>query len=370
MAKESTKITSPKIYKKETDIPRGTKKCDTAESATGELFFIENPHVRKSTPEANEQLREYACTSVHTYVWAYYPWRKLAVRIPEERVYYRLRTARNKHLITEKEQRRFRDASIGITGLSVGSAVAAALVSTGGPKHMRLADPDILEITNLNRISAKLPDIGENKTTIAARSAWELDPFLELDLWPDGVSRKSLKKFLTGKKKLDVFVDEMDNVELKILSRALCRELHIPVVMATDNGDSIIVDVERFDTEPGRPVFHGRIEFSNDEIANLDRDQFIKLASKIIDPTYFTQRQQQSLMDIGKSLSGIAQLGTAATIAGAAVAYVSRRIITGVDMPSGRYVMGCEPTFIPGYNSAAEKKKRAAHTKKFINSFK
>ena len=92
------------------------------------------------------------------------------------------------------------------------------------------------------------------------------------------------------------------------------------------------------------------------------------LSTKIIDPTYFTARQQQSILAIGKRLSGVAQLGTAASIAGAAIAYVVRRIANKEEMPSGRYVMGCEPTFIPKYDSVREKNIRKRNTVVFVKS--
>jgi len=100
----------------------------------------------------------------------------------------------------------------------------------------------------------------------------------------------------------------------------------------------------------------------------MDRKQFVNLSSKIIDPALFTERQQKSILEIGKSLSGVPQLGTAAAIAGAAVAYTVRQIANEEDLPSGRYVLGCEQTFINGYNEDAAKQTRDDHTQEFIRA--
>lgn len=360
------RMEKPKFYRSKSQLPKGTRAIDAVRSALGELFFIENPHISKSDPAAAGPLKAFLASAADEGTWVYYPWLHTAVRIPREDIYYRLRTARNRDLIPEEEQLKYRDAVVGVTGLSVGSAVVASLVATGGPKRLKIADPDTIEITNLNRMRATLVDIGRNKAEAAAQQAWVLDPFAEIEVWKEGVTRDELKNFMLKKPKLDIFVDEMDDIAMKIAVRFACRAEGIPVVMATDNGDSIIVDIERFDLEPKRPVFHGRVHIQPAALKNMTRSQFIALSTKIIDPTLFTVRQQQSILAIGKRLSGVAQIGTAATIAGAAIAFVVRRIASGEEMPSGRYVMGCEPTFIPDYNGAREKKIRKLNTIAFI----
>ena len=364
----NNKMKKPKFYRLKSELPRGTTCIDALTGSIRELFFIEHPHVHKDDPRAEELFRVFRSTVSVRDTWVYYPWHSIAVHIPSEDVYYRLRTARNRNLISNEEQQVYRSAVVGVAGLSVGSAVVASLTATGGPKHMKLADPDIIEITNLNRMRATLTDVGSNKAETLARKVWEVDPFADIEVWNKGIQRNDLTDFLFKKPAIDIFVDEMDDIAMKVAARFACRAAKIPVVMATDNGDSIIVDIERFDKEPKRPIFHGRVKLTQSQVANMNRSKFIALSTKIIDPTYFTGKQQQSILAIGKELSGIAQIGTAATIAGAALAFVVRRIANGDEMPSGRYVMGCEPTFIPNYNSASEKKKRKRDTANFLKA--
>ena len=339
-------VIPPKIYTSKSALPKGTHCVDELENAIRELFYIEHSRVQKNDTRGKEQMATFFAKADSVGVWAYYPWRHTAVHMPAEDTYFRLRTARNRNLVTEKEQRMYRDAVVAVAGLSVGSAVVATLTATGGPKRMKIADPDKVEITNLNRMRATALNLGMNKADVAAQGIWELDPFAELEIWDQGVGPGDIRKFLTNTSRLDVFVDEMDNIEMKVLSRQMCREEGIPVVMATDNGDSVIVDIERFDLEPERPIFHGRVQLSSDEMQSMDREKFVALSSKIIDPAHFTERQQSSIAEIGKSLSGVAQLGTAAALAGATVAYAVRLIATKSALPSGRYLLGCESTFV------------------------
>ena len=51
----------------------------------------------------------------------YYPWNKNLLRILPEEEFIAVRTARNKHKITEAEQRQLSAKTLGVIGLSVGS---------------------------------------------------------------------------------------------------------------------------------------------------------------------------------------------------------------------------------------------------------
>src|SRR6185312_7539446 len=270
-------------------------------------------------------------------VWAFYPWLHVAIRIPDESSFFRIRTARNENLITKDEQQAYRNATVAIAGLSVGSAALATIVATGGPKHLRIGDFDTIEISNLNRMRAALPDLGENKSVVAAKHAWEIDPFAQIEIWEQGATPAA--DFAAG---MSVVVDEMDSIDAKFAIREAARAAKIPILMATDNGEGAILDVERFDLEPDRPLFHGRVHLDGAKLTSLSRQEFAKIASEIIDPNLFTARQRESVRLIGTRLAGIAQIATAASVAGVAVAYAVRLIVTGQKLASGRYLISPE----------------------------
>ena len=96
-------------------------------------------------------------------------------------------------------------------------------------------------------MNAKLSDVGMNKTVVSAREVWELDPFAELHVWDSGVNKENLEDFILGEPKIDIFIDEMDSLSLKAMARFICKKARIPVLMATDNGDEVLLDIERFD---------------------------------------------------------------------------------------------------------------------------
>jgi len=352
------------------DNTTGADILDAYSTAIQELFFIQNPQLKKNSTESTALLKKFVKESTVKKCYVYYPWKNLVVCTVDEQTYFLLRTSRNRNIISSQEQQAYRNLSVGIAGLSVGSCIVNALTISGGPKHMKIADFDVLEVTNLNRIRGSLTQIGQNKITIAAEAIWELDPFAKLTLYEKGLDKNNISNFLLDNSRLDIFIDEMDSLDVKILARILCKEHRIPVIMATDNGDGIILDIERFDKEPNRPIFHGLLDNEDlDQVKRTDYKTWLKLATKIVGPEYLTPKMQQSLLGIGTKIPAVPQLGTTAAIAGSAVAFVARRIANGDDVPSGRYLFGLEEKLIPHYMDSDSIKKREEQTKMFENSF-
>jgi hypothetical protein len=360
----------PVFFPNKSEIPANARIVDAYSGAVEELFFIKNPKFKKSMPEAEARLKQFLETGNFPGMWIYFPWSNTAVHTVDEESYFLLRTSRNRNIITADEQIKYRGLSVGIAGLSVGSCILNALTVSGGPQQIKIADFDTLEISNLNRIRGNITQVGQNKTHIAAQAVWELDPFAKLDLFEKGLTIENLSDFLFGQPKLDVFIDEMDSLDLKIHARISCKQHKVPVLMATDNGDGIILDIERFDLEPDRPLFHGLIEdIKPEELKHIDYKVWLKLATRIVGPDYLTERMQDSLLVIGKELPAVPQLGTTASLAGTAMAFALRRIANQQELPSGRYTLGLEEKLIPNYSSQELVLKRKEHTGQFKESF-
>lgn len=185
-------------------------------------------------------------------VWAYYSWRRTVVRLLGPVSFRLLRLDRNRNKITAEQQDLLRGVTVGIVGLSVGHAVALALTLEGACGALRLADFDTMELSNLNRVPGTVLDLGVNKAVVAARRLAEIDPYVDVSLWEDGVSTDTVAAFLDG---TDVVIDECDSLDVKLSLRQEARRRRLPVLMATS--DRGLVDVERFDLEPERPLFHG-----------------------------------------------------------------------------------------------------------------
>lgn len=361
----------PEIHTDSTTFPKGTRIVDAYLSQLEELFYLDNPSVNSVMPDTREKVQEYVRvqSAIISRIWIYFPWRNTAVVSVPEDLYFRLRTARNLNVISKTEQGAYRKLIVGVAGLSVGSAVVTSLVMSGGPRRIKIADFDVIETTNLNRLRGTLLDIGSPKIEIAAKNVWELDPFTDLDLYQMGITAENITEFLASPK-LNVFIDEMEAINFKILSRIIAREQKIPVLMATDNGDGILLDVERFDLEPNRALFHGLVgDITADEVKNLNSKQWLQFAMRIVGPEHLTPRMQESILSIGNTIPSIPQLGTSATLAGSAISYTVRALAAGNDVPSGRYVISIEAALAHGYNDPETIALRAKKTNEFRKIF-
>ena len=135
--------------------------------------------------------------------------------------------------------------------------------------ELRLADFDTLELSNLNRIPGSVLDLGVNKAVVAARRIGEIDPYLRVVTIPEGITPENLGSFLDG---LDLVIEECDSLDVKLLVREAARERRIPVLMETS--DRGVLDVERFDLEPDRPLFHGLLAgLRSSDLAGLSIQQ-------------------------------------------------------------------------------------------------
>jgi len=262
----------------------------------------------------------------------YLPWRRAVVHMVGPRAYRALRLDRNRHRITAEEQDRLARQRVGVVGLSAGHAVAVTLALEGLCGELRLADLDEVEVSNLNRLPASVLDVGTNKAVVAARRVAEIDPYLPVHALTDGIDDHNVDEFIAG---LDVVVEECDDLAAKVLVRQAARRQRVAVVMETS--DRGMLDVERFDLEPDRPVFHGLLgEMSADALRDLTVAEKVPYVLAIVDAPHGSARGAASLAEIGRTVSTWPQLGSDVTLGGAVVAAAVRRLGLGEDVPSGR----------------------------------
>lgn len=264
--------------------------------------------------------------------WVHYPWRRTVVHVLGPRGFRRLRLDRNRNLITLAEQERLNSLTVGVVGLSVGHSIAHTIAAEGVCGTLRLADFDDLELSNLNRVPATVFDLGVNKATAAARRIAELDPYLRVQGYPHGLTRASIAEFLEG---LDVLVEECDSLDLKVLVRTAARDRGIPVLMATS--DRGLFDVERFDSEPGRPLLHGLLgDVDLESLAGLASADKVPHVLRILDAGALSSRTAASLIEVGETLQTWPQRAGDVVVGAAAVVEAVRRIGLGETLRSGR----------------------------------
>lgn len=308
------------------------KVCDTIKQQIGELIKCRNPTIQFNSGLLEEYIQDHVSNpDLDRYgVWVFYPWSSMLVHCLPEDEFIEVRTNRNKNKITHNEQRVLASKCIGVIGLSVGQSVALTLAMERSCGELRIADFDTIDLSNLNRIRTGIHNIGIPKTVVVAREIAEIDPFLIVTCFQEGITEATLNTFLTKDGEVDLLIDECDSLEIKIQARLEARKLKIPVVM--DTSDRGMIDVERFDLECNRPILHGLI----DEQTYRGEDK-MTLVKKIIDFDNISDRLKESFGEVGSTLSSWPQLASSVVYGGGMAADVVRRILLKSTLKSGRY---------------------------------
>ncbi len=311
---------------------------DTIIDQIGELLETRSPGLVLSPADRPAAVRAYAGTETleHFGVWVYFPWRRAITHLLPEADFRELRTSRNRNKISAEEQNTLRSLTVSIAGLSVGRATALtlALEEIGGTFH--LADFDHLELSNLNRLRGSVLELGVNKAVLTAREMFEINPFLEIRIFPEGVSDDNLDAFLGTDRPVDVLFDECDDLKMKFVLREAARRRRIPVLMETS--DRGMLDVERFDLEPERPFFHGLVgDHDAKSLGNLSTYDKVPIVLELLGAREMSSRLTASMLDIDTSLKTWPQLASAVALGGALNATAARLLALGELTRSGRF---------------------------------
>lgn len=329
----------PIFLKNKSEILKGVKFINAFDIGLKELFKIRYPKFKNDVKRLDEFIKK---SQKIKGVYIYFPWNNSVIYTLPEKLFFEVRTTRNKNLITKEDQQKYYNAKIGIVGLSIGSNILWPLLISGGGKFLRIADPDTIELTNLNRLFYPISEIGENKTIAALKRAYELNPFIKIDPWINGVELNNIKKFISKSPKLDILIDELDDLEIKIQLRIWAKKYKIPVLMATNLGEKIVIDIERFDIEPKREIFHGLLgKFNIEEFKNLTSHspKWIEATKKILNKELFSQNLMASLKEVGQSLAGVPQLGITSLVSSSVITLAIAKIASGKKIKSGRYII-------------------------------
>jgi len=310
---------------------------DTLEAQVGELIKISNPARVFPVPELRQNIADFLREHKNYGIWVYYPWRNTLVKILDKDDFIRVRTSRNRYKITQEEQDLLAQKKVGVIGLSVGQSVSLSLAMERSFGELRIADFDTLDLSNMNRIRTGLYNLGLPKAWMVAREIAEIDPFLNVTVFDQGITNENMDEFFTFGGNLDLLVEECDSLKIKISSRLKAKKLGIPVLM--DTSDRGLMDIERFDMEPNRPIFHGLLEkFGKEsELDNVLQDRSREILFSILDFEDLSERLQRSMGEIGKTITTWPQTASSVISGGAAAAYYSRLILLDQDVISKRF---------------------------------
>ncbi|EKE17966.1 MAG: hypothetical protein ACD_10C00190G0002 [uncultured bacterium] len=144
--------------------------------------------------------------------------------------------SRNIGWVTEAEQAKLRESRVGIGGLGGVGGVHLLTLARLGIGKFSIADFDVFDIVNFNRqVGATMQSLDRSKIEVLGEMALDINPELDLRVFPKGIDQSCLDDFLDG---VDVYVDGLDffAFEARRMTFAACERKGIPVVTAAPLG--------------------------------------------------------------------------------------------------------------------------------------
>ncbi len=263
-----------------------------------------------------------------------------------------------KKLTWQEVREKLAKTTVAVAGCSVGSSVIHALAMDMRPENIKIADKSVYKMENINRVRLSYAEMvknqGErqglvdlalkNKACVVAEQLYAIDPFLNVFVYDEGVSSENVVSFLdgaSGEPRADIVVEEVDDPRIKIFIREEARKRQLPVVMVTDIGSAVQLDVLRYDQNPLLPLTHGtsdaELYAKMEAVYNRpgNREAFFGFVDALVGTAY----RQDELADIILEKSEIPtstlipQLGSTVAMAGAVAAEAVARICLGYSYP-------------------------------------
>lgn len=250
-------------------------------------------------------------------VYAWYPRKKELVRYCPEFWHRIVATASTSMLFSDPSgtmswrevRERLESSRIGVAGASVGNNIAHAIAMDLRPRMLRLADKSRYKMENINRVrlgyadlvdsDAQRRDVTENllrnKAEVTAEQISTIDPYIHIDIFPEGLTKENIAQFFdgpNGAEPLDMVIEEVDDPRIKLFVREEARRRGIPVLMVSDLGSAVQLDVHRYDLDPLLPFSYSA---SDDELRNSmeqvyehpgDRTAFFDFVDHLIGTDY------------------------------------------------------------------------------------
>lgn len=263
-------------------------------------------------------------------VWVYYPWSSDLVHFPEPDDYHELRTYRFRNLLSKADIERLRMARVALFGMSVGSNIAVSLARNGIGGSLALGDIAGPSISNIGRAVFDLRDCGSTKLDAVAKKISHIDPFIKQVHFQNGINEYTVDDL--SRFQPHIVGDEVDDMVSSAYLRTYSSNSKLPYVTVSDVHDTAVVEVSRHDIDPRAPLYASRIRDNQAAqliAGKLSEQQQEDLFAKSVGYGNLTPQLIRSGMEIGRSLSGIPQLGSTALVGAGIATAVYREILLG-----------------------------------------
>lgn len=318
---------------------------DEIESQLTELIKLRNPKIKFTEIELENKVKNHLNGKpLYDYGnWVYYPWLNKVVHLLDKEEFIEVRTNRNQYKITPEEEIELSKKTIGVIGLSVGKAIAVTIAMERICGELIIADFDVIELSNLNRIQTGVQNFNLKKTVIVAREIAEIDPYLKVTCLSDGLTEDNMNEFFfPNGKKMDLCIEVCDGLSTKIYARQKAKEFGVPVVM--NSSDRGTTDIERFDLNPDLPILHGLVDHLDLSIVKQAKtnEEKVPYLLPMLGLDTSSERLKASMLEIESTITTWPQLASGVIMGGGICTDVCRRILLNQFNNSGRYFVDVE----------------------------
>jgi molybdopterin/thiamine biosynthesis adenylyltransferase len=171
---------------------------------------------------------------------------------------YQTAFSRNIGWVTQTEQEILRRSRIAIAGMGGVGGIHLITLARLGVGNFNISDFDTFDQVNFNRqTGASMRTLGRSKAGVMAEQALDINPELDIRVFPQGVSEQNLDDFL---KDVDLYVDGLDFFvfEAREAVYRACDRLKIPAVIAAPLGmGTAIINII-----PGKMTFEEYFRFA------------------------------------------------------------------------------------------------------------
>lgn len=144
--------------------------------------------------------------------------------------------SRNIGWVTRHEQELLRHKRVAIAGMGGVGGVHLLTLARLGIGAFHIADFDVFDIVNFNRqVGATVSSLGKPKADVLAAMAKDINPELDIKIFPQGINQNNLSDFFAG---VDLYVDGLDffAFSARQATFAACAELRIAAITAAPLG--------------------------------------------------------------------------------------------------------------------------------------
>ena len=174
-------------------------------------------------------------------------------------------TGRTELLLGAEDVARLAEARVAVIGLGGVGSFAVEALARAGVGHLLLADPDRVDVTNINRqLPATVKTVGQMKAEVVRAHVQEINPAAEVSLMTEAYLPETGEKFFAGH--YDYVVDACDTVAAKVDLALQCERRGVRLIASMGAGNKLdptrfeVADIYETSVDPLARVLRRRLK--------------------------------------------------------------------------------------------------------------